>query len=192
LDELDWRQCQDCLAGRNAACADLFKRHEPRVARLMWRFTRDRGAQAELVQEVFVQAYLSLPRLKDRGAPFEHWLVKIATRVGYQFWKSRARRGKLVAIDAIDPPATPMTDQMEPAEAAELLHKLLALLLPADRLVLTLMYFESSSIEEISSQSGWNTAMVKMRAYRARKRLRQMIEEKHLTEFFSGVVHGTT
>src|SRR5579872_247328 len=116
----------------------------------MWRFTRDRNTQAELVQDVFVQAYLSLARLKDRGAPFEHWLVKIATRVGYQFWKSQARRGRMRSIEGLDPAAVSKTDQIEPSEAADLLHKLLSLLPRADRLVLTLMYFEDSSVEHIA------------------------------------------
>jgi RNA polymerase sigma-70 factor (ECF subfamily) len=92
----------------------------------------------------------------------------------------------------LDPAAARQTDQIEPAEAAELLHKLLAQLPPADRLVLTLMYFEEASIEEIARRSGWNKAMVKMRAYRARGRLRRIIEDRNLTEFFTGIGHGTT
>jgi RNA polymerase sigma-70 factor (ECF subfamily) len=192
LEQSDWRDCQNCLAGDNNACTALFKRYERRIAHLMWRFTRDRDAQAELVQEVFVQAYLSMHRYKPGPAPFEHWLVTIATRVGYQFWKSQARRGRMQPLEGLDPAAARQTDQIEPAEAAELLHKLLAQLPPADRLVLTLMYFEEASIEEIARRSGWNKAMVKMRAYRARGRLRRIIEDRNLTEFFTGIGHGTT
>ena len=173
LDASDWRECQDCLAGDNNACTALFKRYERRIAHLMWRFTRNRNVQAELVQEVFVQAYLSLRRYKPGTVPFEHWLVTIATRVGYQFWRSQARRGKTQPIEGLHIPASRQIDQIEPAEAAEALHKLLALLPAADRLVLTLMYFEESSIEEIARRSGWNKAIVKMRAYRARRRLRK-------------------
>jgi len=192
LDASDWRECQNCLAGDNNACTALFKRYERRIAHLMWRFTRDRNVQAELVQEVFVQAYLSLRRYKPGAAPFEHWLVTIATRVGYQFWRSQARRSRTQPIEGLDIPAARQIDQIEPAEAAESLHKLLALLPAADRLVLTLMYFEESSIEEIARRAGWNKAIVKMRAYRARRRLRRIIEERNMTEFFTGISHGTT
>src|ERR1700753_2841821 len=88
IDSADRLQCQQCQGGDNDACAQLLKRHEKRIAKLMWRFSRDRGAHAELVQEVMVQVSLSLPRYKPAGVPFEHWVARIATRVGYQFWKS--------------------------------------------------------------------------------------------------------
>lgn len=192
MEERDWLQCQQCLAGDQTACSDLLKRHEPRIAQLLWRFTRDRNVQAELVQEAFVQAFISLPRFKPGIAPFEHWLARIATRVGYQFWKKQARRGRMQSLEGLNPASAPEIDQIDPSEAAKKLHALLALLKPADRLVLTLMYFEDASLEEIARRSGWNKAIVKMRAHRARKRLRQIIEKNQLTDFFMGISHGTT
>jgi len=191
LDVLDWRDCQACVAGDQSACAILLKRHEKRIAHLMWRFTRDRNVQAELVQEVFVQAYLSLGRYRPGPAPFEHWLVTIATRVGYQFWKSQAKRAKVQTLEGMDFPAAREAERIDPSEAAEALHKIFAMLSPADRLVLTLMYFEEAGIEEIAGRTGWNKAVVKMRLYRARQRLRRMIEQRNMTEFFMGITHGT-
>jgi len=190
-DELDLRQCRQVLGGDNQACAELFKRHEARIARLMWRFTRDRGTQAELVHEVFVQVYLSLARFRPRRAPFEHWLFRIATRVGYQFWKAQARRRRMQPLE-FDLSAAAAPDRIDPAAAAETLHRLLAELPSADRLVLTLMYFEDCSIKEIARRAGWNETIVKMRAYRARKRLKRIIEQNQMTEFLTGISHGTT
>jgi RNA polymerase sigma-70 factor (ECF subfamily) len=193
LDERDWRDCRQCLQGDEAACMSLFKRHEPRIAKLMWRFTRDRSVQAELVQEVFVQAYLSLHRYRPAKVPFEHWLVRIATRVGYQFWKRQARGRREQSLEGLDFAAAPATGDAEAdaAAAAQTLHNLLALLPAKDRLVLTLMYFDECGIREIAQQTGWNSAMVKMRAYRARNRLKQMIEERNLTEALMGFSHGS-
>jgi len=190
-DELDLLQCRQVLAGDNQACADLFKRHEARIARLMWRFTRDRGTQAELVHEVFVQVYLSLPRFRPHRAPFEHWLFRIATRVGYQFWKAQARRRRMLPLDDFDPAAATAADRIDPTAAAETLHRLLAQLPSADRLVLTLMYFEDCSMKEIARRTGWNETLVKMRAYRARQRLKRIIEQNQMTEFLTGISHGT-
>jgi len=158
----------------------------------MWRFTRDRGTQAELVHEVFVQVYLSLPRFRPHRAPFEHWLFRIATRVGYQFWKSQARRQRMQPLGEFDPAAASATDQTNPAAAAETLHRLLAQLPSADRLVLTLMYFEDCSMKKIARRAGWNETLVKMRAYRARKRLKRIIEQNQMTEYLTGISHGTT
>jgi RNA polymerase sigma-70 factor (ECF subfamily) len=193
-DELDLRQCRQVLGGDNQACAELFKRHEARIARLMWRFTRDRGTQAELVHEVFVQVYLSLPGFRPRRATFEHWLFRIATRVGYQFWKRQARRRRMQPLGEFDPAAVAAAaaDRTDPAAAAETLHRLLAQLPSADRLVLTLKYFEDCSMKEIARRTGWNETLVKMRAYRARQRLKRIIEQNQMTEFLTGMSHGTT
>jgi RNA polymerase sigma-70 factor (ECF subfamily) len=190
-NELDERQCRQCLAGDNRACGELLKRYEPRIARLMWRFTRNRTEHVELVQETMVQVYTSLPRFRWGKAPLEHWVMRIATRTGYQFWRSQKRRRNLQPLDEVDPPAPAEAGQMDATAAAAALHNLLAELPPADRLVLTLMYFEQCSLREIAKRAGWNETIVKMRVYRARQRLKKLIEEKKMTEFLMGISHGS-
>jgi DNA-directed RNA polymerase specialized sigma24 family protein len=54
------------------------------------------------------------------------------------------------------------------------------------------MYFEDCSMKEIARRTGWNETLVKMRAYRARKRLKRIIEQNRMTEFLTGISHGTT
>ena len=49
-------------------------------------FSRQPAVAEEMVQDVFVEAYLSLRGFRG-SAPFAHWLQKIATRVGYRYWK---------------------------------------------------------------------------------------------------------
>jgi RNA polymerase sigma-70 factor (ECF subfamily) len=190
-NELDLRQCRQCVVGDTGACGELLKRHEPHIARLLWRFTRNRLDHVELVQEALVQVYLSLSNFRPGKAPFQHWVMRIATRTGYQFWKGQRRRRKMQPLENVDPAAFPAADQLDSTAAAAALHDLLAQLPPPDRLVLTLMYFEQCSLREIAKRAGWNEAIVKMRAYRARKRLRKMIEESHMTEFLMGISHGT-
>jgi RNA polymerase sigma-70 factor (ECF subfamily) len=190
LDEADGSHCRQCAAGDGDGCTRLFKRHEPKIARQMWRFSRDRAVHAELVQEVFVQAYLSLHRYRPTSAPFEHWLARIATRVGYRFWKHQARRKRTESLHGLTL-AAPASAAGDAEEAAQTLHDLLAQLPAADRLVLTLMYFDECNISEIAGRTGWNQAMTKMRLYRARRRLRRIIEQKNLTEFLLGASHGS-
>ena len=81
------------LAGDGSAYRALIERHQGRVSSMMWRFSRDAEVHRELVQEVFVQVYESLGSYRAE-APFEHWLVRIATRVGYRYWK-RERRARI-------------------------------------------------------------------------------------------------
>jgi RNA polymerase sigma-70 factor (ECF subfamily) len=179
-----------CLAGDQASWSAMLRRYERDVARQMWRFSRDPLVCEELVQEVFVQVFRSLPRYRAEGTPFVHWLRTIATRVGYQFWKRQARRRPHAPLEGIDPAARE-SDAMDPSEAAELLHRLLAQLAPADRLVLTLHYLEDCDTREIAQRTGWNRAAVKMRLWRARAKLRNLIEETTRGLLPQGSSHGT-
>ena len=194
MAEQDWNDCQECVAGHGDSCARLFKRYEGDITRQMWRFTRRRPECEELVHEVFVEAYLSLVRYRPTETPFLHWLRCIATRVGYRFWKGQARRRKhlpLEEIDVADRSALESGEVGDATAAAALLHKLLARLAPPDRLVLMLMYFEECSTEQIAERAGWTRAMVKMRAMRARRKLRKIIEDEKLLELLTGVSRGS-
>lgn len=166
-----------CLAGDGEAYRRIVERHQLRVGGLLWRFTRDPETREELAQETFVQAYLSL-RSYRAEAPFEHWLSRIATRVGYRFWKRQARERAhpTVAIEDWDQIAADSpVDPVEPAEAGARLHALLARLGPRDRLVLTLRYVEERSVEETARLTGWSPTMVKVQAWRAIRRLRKTL-----------------
>lgn len=135
----------------------------------------------ELVQEVFVEAYFSLKGYRGQ-APFIHWLRKIGTRVGYRFWKERAKNKALLPLTDFDVIEREDTEAVDPSVAAEILHSLLAQLPRADRLVLTLMYFEQCGTREIAARMGWTRATVKMRAFRARKKLKTIAERENLQE----------
>ncbi len=173
-DQLDIRSSLD---GDEKAYARLVKRYEAQVAAQMWRFTRDRTVLEELVQDVFVEAYLSLPGFSGR-APFLHWLRKIATRVGYRYWKNKIRdEQRQGALTAWHIEGLRTAEVQPPSEAAELLHSLLLQLPPKDRLVLSLFYFEECDTREIAKRTGWSRTLVKVRAHRARQKLRILLEE---------------
>ena len=64
-------------------------------------------------------------------------------------------------------------DSSAQVAASELVEKLLEGLKPADRLLMRLMYLEGHSMEEIAALTGWNQSLIKVRAFRARARLRK-------------------
>lgn len=177
MDPQDTQDIQATLAGDGQAYARLVERHQQTVARRMWRFTRDRRELDELVAEVFVQAYTSLGQFRG-DAPFSHWLMKIATRTGYRFWKKRRRKTEheTPLQDWDQPIELDAAKRLEATEAAQRLHTLLDQLPPRDRLVLTLMYLDELSVAEIAEQTGWSESMVKVQAHRARKKLRRLLE----------------
>lgn len=176
--EMDERDISASLRGDGAAYARLVQRYEPAMTRQMWRYSRDAGVVGELMQQVFVEAYRSLPRYQPR-APFLHWLRRIGSRVGYRHWQvQRRERERAVPLEEWHERAAAVAvERQEPSEAAEHLFRFLERLRPADRMVLTLMYFDDCDVQGIAERMGWSRTLVKVRAYRARQRLRTMLEE---------------
>ena len=89
----EMEEVERARSGDGDAYARLIERYQGPIAQQMWRFTRDPDRHAELVQDVFVNAYASLRSYRG-AAPFLHWLRKIAVRTGYAYWRQskRARR----------------------------------------------------------------------------------------------------
>jgi len=170
------RDQQDVEAARKGdgeAYGRIIQRYQSEIAGRMWRFTREPAAHAELVHDVFVNAYLSLQSYKGL-APFSHWLRKIAVRTGYAYWRHRSKES-----DTLDESALRNLSESpagnDAAEAGELVHRALACLPSRDRLVLTLMYLEGHSLEGIAELTGWSISMVKVQAWRARAKLKKVL-----------------
>jgi RNA polymerase sigma factor (sigma-70 family) len=177
VSEKDLRDITASLYGDGEAYSQLVQRYQGQVAAQMWRFTRDPVVLEELVQDVFVDAYFSLKGFRGK-APFLHWLRRIATRVGYHYWKSRARkRDREEPLTESILKLTVSPDSLTSSEAAEAVYGLLAKLPASDRLVLTLFYLEECDTEEIALRTGWNRTLVKVRLHRARRKLKGILNE---------------
>lgn len=179
-DPEDIRQARQ---GDSDAYRRLVERYQSHVAQILWRFSRDRSVHEELVQDVFVEAYLSLSTYHGR-APLGHWLARIATRVGYRYWKEKARRkaAEPFSLEEWDQVADDddMIERIEPDRAADLLHRLLAQLPPRDRLVLMMRYIEGCDVAETARRTGWTKTMVKVQALRARNKLKKLVERSEM------------
>lgn len=165
------------LGGDEDAYLRIVLRYQPLVFRQMYRFTRDQAVLEELVQEVFVEAWSSLRGYRGT-APFLHWLRRVATRVGYRYWKTveRGRRIDMAARETAYLGGD--TGYVETSDAGETVFRYLQRLAPADRLVLTLMYLEQCDSDQIAAQTGWSRTLVRVRAHRARNRLKRMLEDE--------------
>ena len=154
-DHEDIRLCQN---GDEEAYARIIRRYEIPIARQMWRFSRNPQIHEELVQEVFVEAYTSLHTFKGT-APFEHWLRKIATRVGYKFWKHKTRdTERSTKLNENKELVMPAPEKASSSEAGEYLYQLLEHLDAQDRIVLTLMYFEGWDTNEFNPSNSLSSA----------------------------------
>src|SRR5262250_1586729 len=171
-----------CVAGvrrGDAAAAEaLVRRFEPQVRRLV-RAHRPRAVpEDDLVQDVFLAVFTRLDHYRERdGIPFEHWLSRLTINLCRDALRSERRRRPTPSLSAealqwigslVADPAPP-TDEVLAAQAA--VETLLSQLPPEDRLLLTLLYLEERSLEEVAALTGRNRTVLKVRAFRARRRL---------------------
>ena len=154
--------------GDEQAFAALVRSHQARVFRLAGRFFRHREDVEEVAQETFLRAWSRIASYRGE-APFEHWLTRLTLRCAYD----RLRQSK----HREDPLEEDLAGRSPDPTARIEVERLLARLKPADRLVLLLLEGEGWSVAEIADRLGWTEVNVKVRAHRARKRLRLWLEE---------------
>lgn len=143
----------------------------------------------EVAQEALVRAYLSLASYA-RAGDFRHWLRKIAVRASYDYWRDRHRRRETaeeglgeeerrrVAREIADRSAASHERDRSAAEARSLLDWALARLSPEDRMVIELVHIEERPVREAADLLGWSAVNVKVRALRARRKLRAILERE--------------
>ena len=180
MSELEIADIEASQKGDHDAYRRLVKRYEAIISRLMWRFSNQIDVCEELTHDTFIEAYTSLGQYQFRG-PFTAWLKRIATRMGYRYWKELHRARKFAQIDEIDHHTKPTLYQGS-YDPEALTDYLLGRLKPTERLILILLYFDNCSTKEISDQLGWTRGMVKMRAYRARQKLKAIVERERLLD----------
>ena len=137
------------------------------------RHERDFQKAEDLAQETFLKAWRFLDRFDGR-APFEHRLSRIALRVALDHLRRQKRVRAEVALadlgdDALEWLRNPAEGAGSGARlAAELLDAALRELSPEDRQVIVLLELEGRSVKDICGLTGFSSAVVRVRAFRAR------------------------
>jgi RNA polymerase sigma-70 factor (ECF subfamily) len=174
----DERLVAAVLDGDDGAFAVLAGRHKRQVLRIAARFARTPEELEELGQEIFLSAYEGLKGYRG-DAPFSHWLSRVAVRRCYDALRKRRREiGTVPLVDGILHPADSPASGREEAEAARaVLDRALSRLRPAERMVITLLELEERTVREVARLTGWTEVNVKVRAFRARRALKRILEE---------------
>ncbi len=161
--------------------AEIVRRHQSRVFAILHRYERDAQKVEDLAQETFVKAWRALGQFDGR-APFEHWLSRIAARVALDHLRREKRRQNEIGLpelgdDALDwLRSDDEKSELDARSAAELLELAMRELSPADRVVITMQELEGRSVKEIAAAIGASGVAVRVRAMRARTKLRRALE----------------
>lgn len=154
-------------------------RHQECIALQMRRFSLNVQVIEELTQTVFIKAYMGIDKYKPE-APFLHWLRTIASRTGYEHWRSKYKNEKHVLFEeeshgaVVDPGVT--DDEPWKKNATSVLAHVMSQLKPDDRQALYMIYIDGMNVAEAADCMGWNLSMTKMRAFRAKRKLRKILQ----------------
>jgi RNA polymerase sigma-70 factor (ECF subfamily) len=147
----------------------------------------------DAAQRIFIKAFRSLDSFSGKGS-FKNWLAVIAVRECCNIWRERE---KALAVTLEMPPSAGTdsgldmlgsdaslerhSDTERQRERADLIEMVLRALSPEDRTLVETVYFEGWKLKDAAAVFGWSVVKAKIRAMRARAKMR-----KRLLEILSG------
>ena len=183
---LDLAACLDRVRRRDQMAArELVDHLYPLVIRIVRSHLPRRVAEEDLAQEVFMKMFTRLEQYLG-AVPFPHWVSRIAVTTCIDHLRAQKRRPEFRWADLPENQAevldAVMTNENDVAAndalaAHELVHQLIEALKPDDQLVIRLLDLEQKTIAEIADLTGWNQSLIKVRAFRARRKLQKLFVE---------------
>src|SRR5579863_1611964 len=171
-------------AGDEEAAREMFQHLFPLVIKVVRSHLPRRMSEEDLTQTVFMKVFANLNQYSGR-APLEHWVSRIAVNTCIKALRAEKVRPELRWAD-LSEEETQMLDWIATTDddlhpdrniaSRDLVEKLLAQLKPKDRLVINLMNLEGRTIDEVKQITGWSEPVIKVRAFRARARLRKLYQ----------------
>lgn len=192
-DDFDARSLVSAAQRDDDEAARQLVRHlYPLVAKLVRAHRPRRAAEEDLCQIIFIKMFQKLSQFSGT-VPLEHWVSRIAINTCLNQVAAEKARPELRRADLSEEQSAVLdnvadsTDELSPDRqlaARDLVAHLLGALKPIERSVIDLLYLQQKSVEEIAKMTGWNKSLVKVRAFRARQKLKEQFsrlrhEEEH-------------
>lgn len=179
---------QMVLHGQSHAYARLVERYQSLVFTLAFRYTAVREEAEEIAQDVFVKAYRSLATFNGKSK-FSTWLYTIAHRTAIS--RLRLKKEAALSLDnddehviqiASDDAADKRLHQQADQKTIQLA---MSKLQPIDARIVTLFYQGDQSLDEIAFILGITANNVKVRLFRARLKLRELLKTSYEATYSS-------
>jgi RNA polymerase sigma-70 factor, ECF subfamily len=185
----DNRLIKVCLKGDSTAYGELVRRYQDRLYNTVFRLVGNAEDAYDVVQDAFLNAYLSLESFKGDSLFFT-WLYRIAVNTAITLKRKQrvvislhAGRGGENAIDPADPSeATEPGRGLEQAEQEQRIQAALNRLSPEHRAVLILKDMEGQKYEEMAEILQVPIGTIRSRLHRARTELREVLEQEEATD----------
>jgi RNA polymerase sigma-70 factor (ECF subfamily) len=185
-ETFDLAACLDRVRQRDQAAARALVDHlYPLVIRIVRAHLPRRVAEEDLAQDIFLKMFTRLEQYQG-NVPFTHWVSRIAVTTCIDQLRAQKRRPEWRWADLSENEAEVLDNVLSDTRdetpgdalaARELVNKLLGQLKPEDQMVIRLLDLEQKSIAEISQITGWGQSLIKVRAFRARRKLQKLFQE---------------
>ena len=178
------------LRNDDEAARGLVRRLHPLVAKLVRAHRPRRTAEEDLCQMIFIKVFQKLSQFSGK-VPLEHWVSRIAVNTCLNQIEAEKARPELRYADlseeeqAVVENLATSARELAPDErlaSRQLVEHLLGLLKPAERLAIDLLYLQGRSVEEIRKITGWSVALIKVRAFRARQKMKDQLAKISVRE----------
>ena len=167
------------------AARELVRRLYPLVAKIVGAHRPRRTAEEDLCQMIFIKMFQKLNQFSGK-VPLEHWVSRIAVNTCLNQIAAEKVRPELRHADlseeeqAVVQNLAASSEELAPDRrfaSRQLVEHLLDLLKPAERLVIDLLYLQQRSVEEIRQLTGWSASLIKVRAFRARRKMKDQLDK---------------
>ena len=178
----------DCLRrwkeGSEAAAEAIIQHLYPVISKIVRTHLPRRDDERDLIQEILMKTFAKLHQYKG-DAPLSHWVSRLALttcldRLRAQKIRPEVRHADLTPdeVDAFNSAwlTGSSPDSSRAIAARDLVDRILSNLSPEDRSLVLMVDLEGRSLQEISETTGWTVSKIKMRLFRIRPQLRQMIQ----------------
>jgi RNA polymerase sigma factor (sigma-70 family) len=172
---------QAALEHDDEAARALVRQLYPLVAKVVRAHRPRRTAEEDLCQMIFIKVFQKLSQYSGK-VPLEHWVSRIAVntclnQIEWEKIRPELRHADLSEEEpAVVENLSTSSSELAPDQrfaSRQLVEHLLAALKPVERLVIDLLYLQGRSVEEIRKITGWSAALIKVRAFRARQKMKQ-------------------
>jgi RNA polymerase sigma-70 factor (ECF subfamily) len=191
MDDLDaGALVEAALRNDDEAARELVRRLYPLVAKLVRAHRPRRTAEEDLCQMIFIKVFQKLSQFSGK-VPLEHWVSRIAVNTCLNQIEAEKARPELRYADlseeeqAVVENLAASARELAPDErfaSRQLVEHLLGLLKPVERLAIDLLYLQGRSVEEIRKITGWSVALIKVRAFRARQKMKDQLAKISVRE----------
>jgi len=176
---------QAALQQDDEAARELVCRLYPLVAKMVRSHRPRRTSEEDLCQMIFIKIFQKLSQFSGK-VPLEHWVSRIAVNTCLNQIESEKVRPELRQADlseeeqAVVENLAVSSEELAPDRqlaSRQLVEHLLQMLKPVERVVIDLLYLQGRSVEEIHKITGMSVAAIKVRAFRARQKMKAQLEK---------------